>query len=298
MYRDATTNDVSADDGARRVLTPALPARRPRPDRPPRPRGRGPTLPRRGCGRRPPRGRRRASSGRPPTNTRSMFEVSMPHTTAPIGSLIGKMLGRSVRSTMTSACHAGLQGPGHADPGRRRGRPRRSRTGSRRACSSDGGARPCPSACDRRPWRAAARSSPASARTCRPGVRRSSSTPSPGRMSWSISCWIGGGPAPAAISLDGRERHRGARRRDRVEVRVVERDVVHERDVLAEEPACAQRGHGARSRRRRSRVGVDPDAEPHVRAPSRRRPARRRPDRTHPSRARSWSTGRRRPRGA
>ncbi len=74
-----------------------------------------PLLGRRSPGRgrvaRPPRGPRRASATRPPTNTQSTFDVSMPHTTAPIGSLIGKMLGRSVRSTTTSACMPGSRDP-------------------------------------------------------------------------------------------------------------------------------------------------------------------------------------------
>ena len=40
-----------------------------------------------------------------------MFDVSMPHTTAPIGSLTGAMLGRSVRSTITSARLPGVNEP-------------------------------------------------------------------------------------------------------------------------------------------------------------------------------------------
>ena len=126
----------------------------------------------------------------------------MPHTTAPIGSLIGKTFGRSVRSTTTSACMPGSSEPVvPPNPATRapsavakritsrvlisRGRPAfpaslRSKTV---ACCNEIAARIC-----------ANRS---------PGATRSSSTPSPGRMSRPISCWIGGGPRPAAISLDG-----------------------------------------------------------------------------------------------
>ena len=52
-----------------------------------------------------------ATSAAPPTKTQSMFDVSMPHTTAPIGSLTGAMLGRSARNTMTSARLPGLSEP-------------------------------------------------------------------------------------------------------------------------------------------------------------------------------------------
>ena len=104
MYREATTNDVRAGDRARSLLT------------------RYPPMPHRRSIRITSATRRRASvarlrarwtsasstpsriSARPPTNTQSTFDVSMPQTTAPIGSLIGKMFGRSARSTRTSAC--------------------------------------------------------------------------------------------------------------------------------------------------------------------------------------------------
>src|SRR5690606_34290376 len=43
-------------------------------------------------------------TGTPATKTLSTLDVSMPHTTAPIGSLMGAILGRSVRSMTMSAC--------------------------------------------------------------------------------------------------------------------------------------------------------------------------------------------------
>ena len=113
MYRDATTNDVSADEGVRGGSSRHLPVRRPTHET---------------GGRRPPAvgpsvARLRArcdvrledavahhdTSRRRTPSRRSTCPCPTP--TAPIGSLIGKMLGRSVRSTMTSACM-----PGSSDP--------------------------------------------------------------------------------------------------------------------------------------------------------------------------------------
>ena len=159
---------------------------------------------------------------RPAANTQSTLDVSMPQTTAPIGSLIGKMLGRSVRSTTTSACL-----PGSSEPVT----PPRPAT---RAPSDGGVADHVPRAHEL--W--AAPALPASLRSntvaccseivariwanMSPGATRSSSTPSPGRMSRSISSWIGGDPEAARHLARGRQRDASPRRSDRVEVGVVE----------------------------------------------------------------------------
>ena len=125
----------------------------------------------------------------------STFDVSMPHTTAPIGSLIGKTLGRSARSTIDVGLHPGLERSGDASPaGDARAVDRGVPDHVARAHQLGSPALPASLRSNRvaccteivaRIW--AKRS---------PGVRRSSSTPRPGRMSRSISCWIGGAPKP------------------------------------------------------------------------------------------------------
>ena len=83
----------------------------------------------------------------------------------------------------------------------------------------------------------------------------------PGRMSRSMSCWIGGGAEPA--------RHLARRAPGDTHapeaaiassVGAVEPAAVHERDVVAEQPAAAGEAAGDRSSPR-SAVGVDPQPE-------------------------------------
>ena len=126
----------------------------------------------------------------------------MPQTTAPIGSLIGKMFGRSARSTRTSACM-----PTSSEP-----------------VTPRSPAATAPSLVAKRmtlrvvisfgtpPLPASLRSNTVAccieiaARICAnrsPGATRTSSTARPGRTSLSIRCWIGGDPEPPVISLTG-----------------------------------------------------------------------------------------------
>ena len=127
-----------------------------------------------------------------------------------------------------------------------------------------------------------------------PGATRSSSIPKPGRMPRSISCWIGGDPEPTRHLARGRERHRRSRRRDGVEVRVVELRAMHERDVLTQQLPLEERGDRATSGALRAAVDVDPQAQLPGERPLLGQPIEIGRARTGPLRTRSSSAARRR----
>ena len=160
----------------------------------------------------------------------------MPHTTAPIGSLIGKMFGRSVRSTTMSACIPGSSEP-VIPPNPATRAPSAWRSGSRRGCSSvgkaglarqlaieDGGVL-------QRDRRTHLREHVA-------GATRSSSTPRPGPHVAADQLLDRGRPETRRHLARRRHRHRSAGRREGIDIRVVEWES-GERDVVTEEPRSA-----------------------------------------------------------
>ena len=186
-----------------------------------------------------------------------MFDVSMPHTTAPIGSLTGAMLGRSARNTMTSARLPGLNEPVmSASPATRR--------------PVDGGVANDVAGAEQVGDATLARQLEVEQR----GVLHGDDGPHLGediaggeplvadaqaRPDAAVDELLHGRWACAAGHVARRgERHGGRRRRDGVEVGVAQAGAVGQRDIGPEQTAPTQLGDLAARRRRRAGVGVDP----------------------------------------